>query len=33
MQGLYKAVIKGKYNPIPTQYSIELAAVVQKMLA
>ena len=32
MEGLYKKVIKGVYNKIPSQYSIELSNVIRAML-
>lgn len=32
MQGLYKKIIKAKYQPIPTSYSADIAAIVKNML-
>ena len=32
MNGLYKRVIGGKYNPIPSSYSDDLAQVVKRCL-
>ena len=32
MEGLYKKVIKGSYNKIPSQYSMELSNVIRAML-
>lgn len=32
MEGLYKKVIKGAYNKIPSQYSMELSNVIRAML-
>lgn len=32
MDGLYKAVMKGSYNPLPGIYSPELATVIKMML-
>ena len=33
MQGLYRRVLKGRFKPVPKQYSQELSAIVKCMLA
>ena len=33
MEGLYKKIIKGSYQPIPDKYSKDLAKIVKAMLA
>jgi NIMA (never in mitosis gene a)-related kinase len=32
MQGLYKAVVKGKYPRLPEHYSLEISKIVQFLL-
>jgi len=32
MQGLYRRILKGKYKPIPSFFSADLAAIVKNLL-